>query len=419
MLDLVVGIALIAVGALLGAFRADLSSLDLRHRLWKAVTVLVVASGLALALGLVDLPGVGAPASPLAWRTDVETALADAKANGRMALLDGGAEWCGACKELEHVTFADPRVTAALADWVVIRLDMTDFDPAQKRLADLGITVGALPWVGFFLPDGRLNPGAVLTDFEKPGPFLRRIEDARTFREKSVGPVEAWIAEKGLFIALLLVFAAGVGVSLTPCVYPMIPITLGVLGAGGRPGEAPPSFGRRVLRAGVFVSGMVVTYAILGVASALLGKGFGSWLQHPVVTLGMALLFAAMAASYLGFFRVDLPEGLKSRMGKRRGGLLGIALVGGTTGLLAAPCAGPVVVGILALVSGTGDLGLGLLLMLAFGLGMGLLFFVLGVSTALVSLRPRSGGWMERVEIFFALALLVVSIYYARLGLGL
>jgi len=218
---------------------------------------------------------------------------------------------------------------------------------------------------------------------------------------------------------VLLVFAAGIGVSLTPCVYPMIPITLGVLGGGARPGDPAPSFASRVARAAVFVAGMVLTYATLGVVSGLLGKGFGSWLQHPAVTLGMALLFAAMALSYLGFFRLDLPDGLKSRMGRRRGGLAGIALVGGTTGLLAAPCAGPVVVGILALVGGTGDIGLGLLLMLAFGLGMGVLFFALGVSTALVSRRPRSGAWMERVEIGFAVALLVVAFYYGRLGLGL
>lgn len=419
MLDLALGSALVAAGAILGAFRANLSSLDLPRRLGKAASVLIVAVGLAFLLGLLGLPATEAPQSPLPWRTDVEAALKEAKAQGRMALLDGGAEWCAACKELEHVTFADPRVVEALQDWVVIRLDMTDFDPAQQRLANLGIDVKALPWVGFFLPDGRLNPGSVLTDFEKPSPFLRRIEEASTFRDKSMGPVEAWIGEKGLVIALLLVFAAGIGVSLTPCVYPMIPITLGVLGAGARPGEPRPSLRTRVLRAGVFVAGMVVTYAVLGVGSALLGKGFGSWLQHPIVTLGMALLFAAMAASYLGFFRLDLPESLKSRMGRRHTGVVGIALVGGTTGLLAAPCAGPVVVGILALVSGTGDLALGLLLMLAFGLGMGVLFFALGVSSALLSHRPKSGAWMERVEILFALALLVVAIYYGRLGLGL
>jgi thiol:disulfide interchange protein len=419
MLDLATGTILVLAGALLGAFKADLSSLNTPLRLWKAVRVLMVAMGLALLIGLVDLPSLDTDTSPLAWRSDVESALADAKAQGRMALLDCGAEWCAACKELEHETFADPRVMNSLKDWVLIRIDMTDFDPAQRRLANLGIELSALPWVGFFLPDGRQNPGVVLTDFEKPSAFVRRIENARTYSEKSASPVETWIREKGLFLALLLVFAAGVGVSLTPCVYPMIPITLGVLGAGTHAGQPALSFGVRVARAGVFVAGMVTTYAVLGVASALLGKGFGSWLQLPVVTLGMAALFASMAASYLGFFRLDLPESLKSRMGRRRGGLLGIALVGGTTGLLAAPCAGPVVVGILALVSGTGDIALGLLLMLAFGLGMGVLFFALGVSTALVSRRPRSGAWMERVEVFFALTLAVVAIYYARLGLGL
>jgi len=76
------------------------------------------------------------------------------------------------------------------------------------------------------------------------------------------------------------------------------------------------------------------------------------------------------------------------------------------------------VVGILAVISGTGDVLLGTMLMAAFGLGMSVLFFGLGLSTALLSRLPRKGAWMERVELFFALALLVVALYYLRLGLG-
>jgi thiol:disulfide interchange protein DsbD len=157
----------------------------------------------------------------------------------------------------------------------------------------------------------------------------------------------------------------------------------------------------------------------LGVVSALAGQGFGSHLQRPEVTLGMALLFAALAASYLGFFQLDLPASLKTRLGRKRGGLLSVALVGGATGLLAAPCAGPIVVGILALISQTGSVALGLVLMVSFALGMGLVFFVLGMSTAILARIPRNGAWTERVEIGFAVALLVVAIHYVRVGLGL
>jgi len=413
------GLGLVAAAVALGALRADLATLSRTGRVWKAVRVLLLALGIAILLDLVPIPRPGAQSPALAWRTDVEEALAEARSTGRMAILDAGAEWCAACKELEHRTFQDPAVAEALRDFVAIRIDMTDFDPAQQRLETLGIRVSSLPFVAFFLPDGRLNPGVTLRDFEPSSAFLRRVARAGTWQEETGGPVARWIEEKGLLWAMLLALLAGIGVSLTPCVYPMIPVTLGVLGARSAPGGPPPSLGYRVGRAAVFVLGMVLTYATLGVASALLGKGFGSWIQHPVVTFGMALLFAALALSYLGFFSLDLPEGLKSRMGARRGGLLGLALVGGTTGLLAAPCAGPVVVGILAVVSATQSVGLGLALMLSFGTGLGLLFFVLGVSSALVARRPRSGPWMERIELALATGLLVVALYYGRLGLGL
>jgi thiol:disulfide interchange protein len=419
MIPIAAGILVILAGIALGAFRANLAELDGAGRVRKALLVITVAMGASLALGIVPLPRE-APSSPLTWRNDVEAALREAQHLGRPALLDAGAEWCKACKELEQRTFTNPDVVRALEGWITIRIDMTTFDEAQKRLERLGLNVGSLPWVGFFLPDGRLNPGVTLVDFEQPSAFLRRIDDAGKWREHPIGPVASWLTERGLLLALLLVFAAGVGVSLTPCVYPMIPITITAL-AGFRRGssDAGYPFSKRVVRSGTFVLGMAITYAILGVLAALMGKGFGSWLQHQAVTLGMAALFMALAAAYLGFFSLDLPDALKSRMSRSTGGLIGLAFLGGTTSLLAAPCAGPVVVGILAVVSASRDVGLGLALMLAFALGLGLLFFILGLSIAAFSRLPRGGGWMERIEIGFAVVLVVVAIHYGKLGLGL
>ncbi len=423
MVERIVGIALVALAVGLGAFKPNLFELDGPRRIRKALLVLAAAFGVALALGILRVPRTAE--SPIAWRTDVETALAEARAAGRPAILDAGAAWCDACKELERKTFSDTEVVAALAAFVPIHVDMTDFDPAQERLARIGIDVPALPLVAFFLPDGRQNPGSTLTDFEGPHDFARRVRDAGVFRDRPKSPVEAWLGDRGLIVALLLVFAAGVGVSLTPCVFPMIPITLAVIsrttpvGPGGQSGDRP--LRQRAIRAAAFVGGMVVTYTALGVAAAMLGMGFGSWLQHPAVTLTMAALFAVLAVSYLKFFTLDLPTSIKARLGRRRdgrGGLVELAMIGGATGIIAAPCAGPVVVGILALIGGTGDLVLGASLMLAFALGLGLLFFVLGVSTALFALRPRGGAWMERVEIGFAVALMVVAIHYASLGLA-
>ncbi|MBM4395246.1 MAG: thioredoxin family protein [Deltaproteobacteria bacterium] len=424
MTELILGTGLAAVAvALLARRRIDLYDPAARVRAWNAGRVVLLAAGIALAwppafdLARSLVRNAGAGTASLPWRADAEAALADAKAREVPAVLDAGAEWCAACKELEHVTFTDEKVAEALSGFVPIRVDMTDFDAAQARLAAIGIDIGALPWVGFFLPDGRLNPGVTLTDFEAPGDFVARVKLAGEWRERPPTPVEAWIAEHGLLLALLLVFWAGVGVSLTPCVYPLIPITVSVVGAREGGPEGPPApLGRRIVRSGAFVGGLLVTYTALGVVSALLGKGFGSWLQHPAVTIGMAALLAALAASYLGFFQLDLPQSLKARIGKKRGGLAGVALVGAGTGFLAAPCAGPVVVGILAVISGTGDVLLGTLLMAVFALGMGMLFFGLGLSTALLARLPRGGTWMEWVEVGFAVVLLVVAIHYGRMG---
>ncbi len=415
MIDIPVGGLLVALGVGLGAFWTGVETV--RERVRRAAALVLVSVGVSFVVGIVSL----APresADGVAWRTDVEAALAEARDHGKPAILDATAQWCAACQDLDRRTFRDPSVQAVLRDFVAVRVDMTRFDEADERLRRLGIRVGSLPWVGFFLPDGRLNPGVTLTDYEPPSQFVRRVEAARVFRDRPLTPVEAWLGERGLAWALVLVFLAGLGVSLTPCVYPMIPITLAVVGARNPDRAGPaPGLRDRVVRSSVFVGGLATMYATLGVASAAFGRGFGSWMQHPSVTAGIAALFIALAASYAGFFTLDLPSGWKARLASRRGGLAGVALVGAAAGLVAAPCAGPVVVGVLAMVGTTGDLALGFALMLVFALGMGALFFVLGISTAALGRLPRQGAWMERVEAVFAVCFLVVATYYGKLAL--
>ena len=181
-------------------------------------------------------------------------------------------------------TLNDAEVVKALENHVTIHIDMTDFDPAQERWPNLGFRLMSCQ-NPVFMPDGRLNPGATLSDYEPPSKFLDRIKESATYMEQAYDPVGTWLSEKGIFIALLLVFLAGLGVSLTPCVFPMFPIALPALAGihrGDRSGQL--SFSKRLARASAFLGGMVVTYTTLGIVSALLGKGFGSWLQHPIVT---------------------------------------------------------------------------------------------------------------------------------------
>lgn len=409
MIEVLLGLCLAVIGIIIGAFSIDVHTTAWRVRFSNLFRVSVVAAGVAIATGAIPLTY---PRASLEWRTDLENALAEARANKKPAILDASAEWCGACKELERRTFSDPDVAEALKGYIKIRVDMTRFDEAQERLSRLGIHINSLPWVGFFLPDGRLNPGVILTDFESPSQFLNRVEQAQTYREAPLTPVEVWLGEHGLIVALMLVFLAGIGVSLTPCVYPMIPTTIAVIG-----GAAGITFSQRALRSALFVLGMFITYVTLGIMTAALGKGFGSWLQSPFVTIGMGALFVAMAVSYLGFFSLDLPSSVKTFVGRGRRGLIGIVMIGMGTGLLAAPCAGPVVVGVLALIGSTGDIEVGMALMAAFASGMALFFFIIGLSSELLVRLRRTGAGTSKVEVVLAIALLVVAAYYLRLGI--
>jgi thiol:disulfide interchange protein DsbD len=210
----------------------------------------------------------------------------------------------------------------------------------------------------------------------------------------------------GPLLALGLAFAGGVLTSLTPCVYPLIPITVSIFGArkAGR-GEA-------VLLSGLYVLGIGAMYTALGVGAALTGQAFGGVMNNPVVIGVVALVFAAMAASMFGAFELALPAGLQARLnavgGAGRAGAFGMGLV---AGVIAAPCTGPVLTSILLLIAKQGSVALGAGLMLSFALGMGLLFFLIGAFS--LSL-PKSGAWMETVKSVFGAALLAAAAIYLK-----
>ncbi len=216
--------------------------------------------------------------------------------------------------------------------------------------------------------------------------------------------------ERGLGWMYLGSFVAGLATSLTPCVYPMIPITLAIFGARGQ----DVSRRRALLLATSYVVGMGVTYSALGVAIALLSDAtdFGTQLGHPAVVIPLVVLFVALAASMFGAFELSLPSGLQARLnqigGKGFGGAFAMGLVGG---LIAAPCTGPFLAGLLAYVSTTGSVFGGGSLLFIYALGMGVLFWVLAAFA--ISL-PKSGAWMESVKSIGGIALLWAGLYFLR-----
>ena len=207
--------------------------------------------------------------------------------------------------------------------------------------------------------------------------------------------------------ALLIIFAAGLATSLTPCVYPMIAITVSVFGA-----RTSKSRAEAALLSSAFVLGIATLFTGLGVFAATTGGVFGAALANPVVLVGLALLFLALAASMFGAFDIDLPSGLKNRLATVGGvGYKGAFLLGLCNALIAAPCTGPVLSFLLTWVGLTGNVAFGALALFVYALGLGLLFWVVG--TFSVSL-PKSGQWLEWVKSVFGIVMVVAAIYYLR-----
>ncbi len=208
--------------------------------------------------------------------------------------------------------------------------------------------------------------------------------------------------------ALLLVFLAGMAASLTPCVYPMIPITMAIVGAKGG-GKA-----RGFALSAVLVLGMAVTYTTLGVLAAKSGGAFGAFAQRPGFLIPVSILFAAFALSLFGAFEIALPSGLAMRLqgdGSRKG-YGGAFLMGLVLGPLSAPCVGPVIGAVLVGIAQQGDVLLGGLQLFVFALGMGVLFMVVGTFSAGL---PRSGEWLTRFKHVMGLVVLGFAAWNVRL----
>jgi thiol:disulfide interchange protein DsbD len=227
------------------------------------------------------------------------------------------------------------------------------------------------------------------------------------------GRLRAALSAGNLAVAIALVLLGGLLTALSPCVYPLIPITLSILGAR-QAGSARKGF----LLASTYVGGMVVLYTTLGVSFAMAGVLAGSALQSPWVTIGVAAFCVAMAASMFGAFEFVLPASLQTRLSQAGGGgFRGAFVMGLVAGVIAAPCTGPVLSFILTLIARERDVAKGAVLMFFYALGMGLPFLVLGTFSQAIARMPKSGRWMETVKSVFGLLMLGAGLYYLQLGL--
>ena len=209
-------------------------------------------------------------------------------------------------------------------------------------------------------------------------------------------------------VAYVVSFLGGVWASFTPCIYPVIPILVGVIGS-----TSAQSRVRGFRLSLTFVLGMAVTYSIFGIVAALTGTLFGKLTTHPIAYLVVGNLCLLFALSMLGVFEIQLP-GRWGQAGSETGakGIVRVFLMGASSGVVAAPCTVPVLGVLLTFVAQKQNLLFGFSLLFVFALGLGSLLLILGTFTGLLASLPRSGPWLVRFKQAFGILLVIVAEFF-------
>ena len=216
------------------------------------------------------------------------------------------------------------------------------------------------------------------------------------------------LASQSLAINLLVFFAVGVGLAFTPCVFPMFPILSSLIA-----GQQNLSTKKAFALSFVYIQGMAVTYAALGLVVAALGGQVQGYLQHPYVLISFSLLFVLLAMSMFGWYEIKLPSSMMNKLtqvsnNQKGGHYVGVFLMGVLSGLIASPCTTAPLSAALLYVAQSGDYLVGGLTLYVLSLGMGLPLLLLGTSGG--KLLPKAGGWMEQVKTLFGFVMLVVPL---------
>lgn len=224
--------------------------------------------------------------------------------------------------------------------------------------------------------------------------------------------IAALLERSGWLLTYGAIFVGGLALNLTPCVYPLIPITVGYFTGQRQTGRVQVA-----ALSLVYLLGIAITYSAVGVAAALSGRMLGFLLQKPSVLLLFSGLMLALAAAQFGLFDLQTPSFVFSRRQGLPKGLQALSM-GLAAGIVAAPCIGPFVLGLLLYVGRTRDPLTGFTMFLTLALGLGLPYFVLGLFTDALRSLPRSGAWMVGVKKAFGFVLLGLALSFAKPLLG-
>ena len=218
-------------------------------------------------------------------------------------------------------------------------------------------------------------------------------------------PLHGW----AILWTLLGIFAGGIALNLTPCIYPLIPITVSYF--GGRRSESQQKL---LIHGACYIGGLATTNSVLGVVAALTGGMFGSLLQHPVVLAGVAAVLIFFAASLFGLWELRIPYALSQAASKTYSGYIGSLFMGLTLGVVASACIGPFILGLLTWVATIGNLWIAFLIFFTLSLGLGLPLFLLALFSGQLSKLPRSGEWMLWVKKLLGWILVGMAAYFIQ-----
>lgn len=229
--------------------------------------------------------------------------------------------------------------------------------------------------------------------------------------EGIISNAEIYLKEISL-VSYLAVFLGGALASLTPCVYPLIPVTAGFIGA-----SSAGSKGSGFFLSFFYVFGIAITYSFLGAVAALEGRLFGEISANPWTYLIVGNIFLLLGLSMLDLFVLPIPGFLRPKGSvKRRTGVLAALLVGASSGFVVGPCTAPVLGAVLAYVASKQNLFFGITILFTFAFGMGLLLIFVGTFAGLAASLPKSGRWLNIVKKLFAILLIICAEYFIILA---
>lgn len=238
----------------------------------------------------------------------------------------------------------------------------------------------------------------------------QKVEETVTLNETDT--IASSLKDGNMLLVLATFFGFGLLLSLTPCVFPMIPILSSIIVGASKNEDMTAS--RGFFLSLVYVFSMSVAYTIAGVIAGVFGANLQAALQNPYILVVFALIFVALAFSMFGYFEIKLPQAIQTKLnkttdGKEKQGIAGIAIMGFLSALIVGPCVAPPLAGALVYIGQTGDALLGGMALFVMSLGMGVPLLLIGLGAG--KFMPKPGGWMEGITRIFGIVMLGVAIW--------